>query len=150
MYNASMRIVSHAGEAEDILQESFVEAFRRMGDFRGEAGFGSWLKRIVVNKSIDSLRKKKLNLFEGYSQFEHLADEEAAIDENDLTALRLMELVNKMPDGYRLVLTLYLFEDYKHSEIAALLNITESTSKSQYNRAKAWIREQMKKKVYEG
>lgn len=150
MYNVCMRIVGHVGEAEDILQESFVEAFKRIREFRGEATFGSWLKRIVVNRSINALRKKKLIFFAGYDQFEHIVDEEVEIDETNLTAIRLMELVGKLPDGYRLVLTLYLFDDHKHSEIAALLNISESTSKSQYNRAKAWIREELKKDGNEG
>jgi RNA polymerase sigma factor (sigma-70 family) len=150
MYNVCMRIVNHMGEAEDILQESFVEAFRRIREFRSEATFGSWLKRIVVNRSINSLRKKRPALFEDSSQFEHLADEDCDIDETNLTAMKLMKLVGELSDGYRLVLTLYLFEDYKHSEIAALLNITESTSKSQYNRAKARIREQLKKTEYAG
>jgi RNA polymerase sigma factor (sigma-70 family) len=150
MYNVCMRIVDHVGEAEDILQESFVDAFLRMREFRGEATFGAWLKRIVVNRSINSLRKKRLALFEDARDFEHITDEDCSIDEPDLTARRLMQLVGELPDGYRLVLTLHLFEDYKHSEIAALLNITESTSKSQYNRAKVKIREQLKKKEYAG
>lgn len=142
-----MRIVNHMGEAEDILQDSFVEAFRRIKEFRGEATFGSWLKRIVVNKSINSLRKRRYDLFES-SAFEHLPDEEEEIDETNLTALRLMHLVSELPDGYRLVLTLHLFEGFKHAEIATMLSITESTSKSQYNRAKARIREQIKKTEY--
>jgi RNA polymerase sigma-70 factor (ECF subfamily) len=150
MYNVCMRIVNHVGEAEDILQESFVEAFRRMKDFRGDATFGSWIKRIVVNRSINSLRKKRLNLFEGTEWLEHIADDEGGGEERNLDAMKLMKLVGELPDGYRLVLSLYLFEDYKHSEIAALLNITESTSKSQYNRAKARIREQKKKTEYAG
>jgi RNA polymerase sigma-70 factor (ECF subfamily) len=150
MYNVSMRIVNDVGEAEDILQESFVDAFRRIGDFRGEATFGSWLKRIVLNKSINSLRKKKMELFEDAGQFEHLANEEVAVDEINLTTQRLMHLVSELPDGYRLVLTLFLFEDYKHAEIATLLNITESTSKSQYNRAKSRLREQLKRSEYAG
>jgi len=150
MYNVCMRIVNHVGEAEDILQESFVEVFRRMKEFRGDSTFGSWLKRIVVNRSINSLRKKKMVLFEHSSAFEHIADEDDVLDEANLTAQKLMKLVSELPDGYRLVLTLYLFEDYKHADIATLLNITESTSKSQYNRAKARIREQLKKMEYAG
>lgn len=150
MFNVCMRIVNHVGEAEDILQESFVEAFRQIQGFRGEASIGSWLKRIVVNRSINSLRRKKMDLFEDVGSFEHLTDEEPADNDEHLTAARLMQLVGELPDGYRLVLTLYLFEDYKHSDIAALLNISESTSKSQYNRAKARIREQLKKTVYAG
>lgn len=150
MYNVSMRVVNHVGEAEDILQESFVEAFRRIKDYRAEASFGSWLKRIVLNKSINSLRRKKMDLFEDAGQFEHISDEEMAIDETNLTTQRLMQLVSDLPDGYRLVLSLYLFDEYKHSEIATMLNISESTSKSQYNRAKSRIREQLKKTEYAG
>lgn len=150
MYNVCMRIVNHVGEAEDILQESFVEAFRRIREFRSEATFGAWLKRIVVNRSINSLRKKRHDLFEDAGRYEHLPDEDSAEEEKNLTARRLMQLVSELPDGYRLVLTLYLFEDYKHSDIATLLNITEATSKSQYNRAKARIREQLKNTEYAG
>ncbi|RYD58021.1 MAG: RNA polymerase sigma factor [Sphingobacteriales bacterium] len=150
MYNVSMRIVNHVGEAEDILQESFVDAFRRIQEFRGEATFGSWLKRIVVNKSINSLRKKRMDLFKDAGRFDNLANEVDDDDDMNITAVRLMQLVGELPDGYRLVLTLHLFENYKHSEIAALLNISESTSKSQYNRAKARLREQLKKTEYAG
>lgn len=152
MYNVCMRIVNHVGEAEDLLQEAFVEAFRRIGEFRGEASFGSWLKRIVVNRSINSLRKQRLSLVEDTGPWEDLADVEAEedLDTQHLTANRLMQLVGQLPEGYRLVLSLYLFEGYKHAEIAALLHITESTSKSQYNRAKARIREQLKKTEYAG
>jgi RNA polymerase sigma-70 factor (ECF subfamily) len=137
--------VNHVGEAEDILQESFVAAFRQIGTFKNEASFGSWLKRIVINRSINALRKQQLDLFDDPGRFEDFANEEDPPYDEHLTSERLMQLVSELPDGYRLVLTLYLFEDYKHADIAVLLNITESTSKSQYNRAKARIREQLKK-----
>jgi len=150
MYNVCIRIVTHMGEAEDILQEAFTEAFGRMKEFRGEGTFGSWLKRIVVNRSINSLRKKRMHLFDDTGRFEDIAYEDDLINETNITAARLMQLVSELPDGYRLVLTLYLFEDYKHSEIATILNITESTSKSQYNRAKAWLRKQIKKNEHAG
>lgn len=142
MYNVCIRIVKHEHEAEDILQEAFVEAFHKIQDFRGESTFGAWLKRIVINRSINYLKKKKLVLFE---HIPDAAENESNEDANtDWNVAPVYKAISNLPDGYRIVLSLYLLEGYDHSEIAQILNITESTSKSQYNRAKARIREQFK------
>jgi RNA polymerase sigma-70 factor (ECF subfamily) len=152
MYNVVMRIVNHAGEAEDILQESFLEAFHKIGDFRGEASFGAWLKKIVVNRAISSLRKRKLELFEQIPGANELIDEETNYD-HEAIALEVKKLHSAMmglPSGYRMVISLYLLEGYDHSEIAQILNITESTSKTQYNRAKEKLRIILNEKYHEG
>lgn len=135
MYNVALRIVNDDAEAEDVLQEAFLDAFNRIKDFRQETTFGLWLKQIVINRAINYLRKRKAE-FVSLEEAE-LADE-PNYDESE-TVLKVEAIkaaMNELPDGYRVVLTLYLFEGYDHEEIAHILKITENTSRSQYMRAK--------------
>jgi RNA polymerase sigma factor (sigma-70 family) len=135
MFNISLRIVNHHAEAEDVLQEAFLEAFSRIHDFRQETTFGLWLKQIVINKSINCLRKRKLDLVP-LNEVD-LAEPEELDEENlQLQVESIKKAVSKLADGYRVVLTLYLFEGYDHQEIAEILGISENTSRSQYMRAK--------------
>jgi RNA polymerase sigma factor (sigma-70 family) len=135
MYNVALRIVNDDAEAEDVLQEAFLDAFNRIKDFRQETTFGLWLKQIVINRSINYLRKRK-------AEFVSLEEVEVADEPNydeSETVLKVEAIkaaMNELPDGYRVVLTLYLFEGYDHEEIAHILKITENTSRSQYMRAK--------------
>ncbi|TKC12506.1 sigma-70 family RNA polymerase sigma factor [Pedobacter polaris] len=135
MYNVALRIVNDDAEAEDVLQEAFLDAFNRIADFRQETTFGLWLKQIVINRSINYLRKRKLELV-SLDEVE-VADEPATdYEETTLKVEAIKVAMNELPDGYRVVLTLYLFEGYDHEEIAHILKITENTSRSQYMRAK--------------
>ena len=149
MFNAALRITGDYAEAEDVLQESFLSAFRELSGYKGDSSFGAWLKRIVVNKSINCLRQRRLQLVpledfhydatpatEAHTPHAH---EEA--QEQQYRADVLRRCIQELPDGYRLVLTLYLLEGYDHLEIAGILGITESTSKSQYSRARQRLRE---------
>ncbi len=136
LYNTSLRIVKDPGEAEDIMQESFLSAFEKIGSYSGTVSFGAWLRKIVVNRSLDSIKKQKLS-------FETL-DERVAGDlsENDVQddvpvdIERIRDAIMKLPDGFRIVLSLYLLEGYDHEEIGQILNISGSTSRSQYTRAR--------------
>ncbi len=143
MFNVSVRILQSTEEAEDILQEAFVTAFGRIETFRGDSTFGAWLKRIVINKSLNQLKKKKLELFSIDGQEDQNWKEDAPEEKNYpiLSVNEIQDAVQLLPEGYRVVLTLFLFEGYSHKEIAQELDITESTSKSQYNRAKKKLRE---------
>ena len=135
MYNVALRIVNDDAEAEDVLQEAFLDAFNRIADFRQETTFGLWLKLIVINRSINYLRKRKVELV-SLEEIE-IADE-PIYDESE-TVLKVEAIkaaMNELPDGYRVVLMLYLFEGYDHEEISHILKITENTSRSQYMRAK--------------
>lgn len=135
MYNVALRIVNDNAEAEDVLQEAFLDAFSRIADFRQESTFGLWLKQIVINRAINFLRKRKAELV---SLDEVEIADEPAYDESE-TTLKVEVIkaaMNELPDGYRLVLTLYLFEGYDHEEVAHILKISENTSRSQYSRAK--------------
>lgn len=143
MLNVSMRILNHIGEAEDVVQEAFVDAFTRLDQFRHMSTFGAWLKQIVVNKAITQLRQRKVEWVEIDSlmlvddEVEQLADDSSS-DDSDLVydVERVTRAMNLLPEGYRTVLSLYLFEGYDHEEISEILSISESTSRTQYMRAK--------------
>lgn len=135
MYNVALRIVNYDEEAEDVLQEAFLDAFTRIDSFRGDTTFGLWLKQIVINKSINYLRKRKVE----FVNIEEVDVAEATeTDEEDLEwkVEEVKVAITKLPDRYRVVLTLYLFEGYDHEEISHILKISESTSRTQYMRAK--------------
>ena len=147
MFNAALRITGDYAEAEDVLQESFLSAFRELSTYKGDSSFGAWLKRIVVNKSINCLRQRRLALVP-LGEHHHDAPDDAgpahAPDDEAETHYRadvLRRCIQELPDGYRVVLTLYLLEGYDHLEVAGILGISESTSKSQYSRARAKLRE---------
>lgn len=144
MYSAALRIVNHEAEAEDVVQEAFLDAFTRVVDFRGDTTFGLWLKQIIVNKSINCLRKRKAE-FVSLDGVE-IADELAA-DQEDMEwkVEEVKAAVKRLPDGFRVVLTLYLFEGYDHEEISHILKISEVTSRSQLMRAKIKLKEIIKK-----
>lgn len=142
MYNTAYRIVGHQAEAEDVLQESFLEVFTKINDYRGDATFGAWLKRIVVNRSITLLRKRKFEMTDT-EELDNVADTQEdfeLLDEQNDLVQKIKKAIEKLPEGYRVVLSLYLLEGYDHVEIAQVLNITESTSKSQFLRAKEKLR----------
>ncbi len=130
-------------EAED-LQESFSYAFSKLGSFRFESSFGAWLKRIVVNTCINHLKKRRVDLVYTEQHNDSLPEDDF-VDYADIKfkADNVMKAMEKLPQGYRVVLSLYLLEGYDHGEIAEILDITESTSKSQYLRAKKKIKEIM-------
>ncbi len=145
MLNVSCRIVNNVEEAEDVLQESFVSAFRNLDNYRGDSTFGSWLKRIVINNSLNLLRKNKLD----FSDVDEYEDKEGVEEPDilcDLDVSQIKLTISELPDGFRTVLSLYLLEGYDHREIADILDISESTSKSQYNRAKKKLRTMLKEK----
>lgn len=142
MFNVCMRVLNHTEEAEDVLQEAFVDAFTHLNQFKQQSTFGAWLKQIVVNKAISQLRSRRIQLV----QMESLqnADEEYDLEDTlemdseeiELNVEKIKEALNMLPTGYRVVLSLYLFEGYDHEEISQVLGISESTSRTQYMRAK--------------
>lgn len=143
MYNISFRITRREEDAEDALQEAFISAFRNLASYRADATFGAWLKRIVVNKSINVLKKRKHEWMPEDEQWD-VAEEETQVDyREELTVSRVKKAIEELPDGYRTVLSLYLLEGYDHQEIAEIMGISESTSKSQLNRAKGKLREKL-------
>ncbi len=151
MYNISYRITNNEMDAEDVLQESFVSAFRNMNSYRGTASIGAWLKRIVINNAISLVKQRKKD-FLPVEEYDMLPDAEPDDDtELYLNLEKIRRAIQLLPDGYRLVFSLYLLEGYDHGEIASILEISESTSKSQYNRSKKKLRQIIKEEVtYDG
>jgi RNA polymerase sigma factor (sigma-70 family) len=135
MYNVSFRILNHSAEAEDAMQEAFIAAFRQLDSFRGEVSFGGWLKRIVVNRSIDQLRKKKM-IYEDLSKLSHRLVDEPVEFEESVTAEMIKKAITTLPDNYRVVLSLFLLEGYDHEEIAEIMKISNGSSRIIYHRAK--------------
>ena len=138
MFNTSFRIVNDRAEAEDVLQESFIDAFKNIHHFENRSSFGSWLKQIVVNKSINVIRKRKMDIVDIEKTQVGEMPEENVIDEKEIQwkIQEVRKAIQELPDGYRAVLTLYLLEGYDHEEISQILNVKESTARTQYIRAK--------------
>jgi len=143
MFNICVRMLNSKEEAEDLLQEAFSEAFYRLGFFRFESSFGAWLKRIVINKCINFLKLKRTEfvLSKDINSFDTVEEEEVDFEEIKLSVERIHKAVEQLADGYRVIFSLYMLEGYDHSEIAEILGISESTSKSQFLRAKKKLKE---------
>ena len=141
MFNLAFRMVNNREDAEDMLQEAFTDAFRKLDSFRFESTFGAWLKTIVVNKCINHLRKKRMEIItDDIPEKTNWKDEEDRYNvKYDIS--QVFKAIEILPDGYRIVLTLYLLEGYDHTEISQILNISESTSKTQYLRARSKLKQ---------
>jgi len=151
MFNASLRIVNDKMDAEDIMQDSFLKAFQNLKSYKEEVSFGAWLRRIVVNQSVDYLRKRKIEFESLEDNFEIKSEEtEESWEIDDKTSVdEIITEMNKLPQGYRLVLNLYLLEGYDHDEISEILKISSSTSRSQFLRAKKRLVENINKLKHE-
>jgi RNA polymerase sigma factor (sigma-70 family) len=147
MFNVSYRILGSEADAEDALQDAFISAFRNILSYRGDATFGAWLKKIVINKAITILKKRRMELFPDDVQWDVAEAEEETEYREGMTVERVRSAIQQLPDGYRTVLSLYLLEGYDHQEIAEISGISESTSKSQLNRAKNKLKELLTSKA---
>jgi RNA polymerase sigma-70 factor (ECF subfamily) len=147
MFNVCLRLMGSHADAEDMLQEAFVDAFQNLHRYHREVAFGAWLKRLTINRCLKTLEKRRVltDSLEDYS-IEHLAGSEPAQlsldmdDESRFSMDMIRKAIAALPDGYRVVFSLYAVEGYDHEEIAQIMNISESTSKSQYHRAKTKVR----------
>jgi len=149
MYNTSLRIVDDTMEAEDIMQESFLSAFEKIDTYSGTVSFGAWLKKIVVNRSLDALNKRKA-VFEDIDSHVDIKDE--SVDDSDrgedidVRVEEVKKAIERLPDGYRVILSLYLLDGFDHDEISDILSINSSTSRSQLSRAKQKLISELQKK----
>lgn len=135
MYNTSLRIVNNVPDAEDVLQESFAEAFRHLKDFNYASTFGAWLKKIIVNRSLNMLRRQNAICIDDLD-FEQTTEEFVDEAELQLKVDKIKKAIGQLPGGYRAVLTLHLFEGYDYDEIGEIMKITPTTARTQYYRAK--------------
>jgi RNA polymerase sigma factor (sigma-70 family) len=146
MYNTTLRIVGDPDDAEDVMQEAFLKAFLKLRSYRGEVSFGAWLKRIVVNKSLDFLRLKRDRIsLEDAGELAEVPEEESELLEAAYTADAIKKAIYALPEGYRIVLSLILLEGFDHDEVSGILRISNATSRTQYHRAKKRLTELLRK-----
>jgi len=141
LFRLCLRYAASRQEAEDWLQDAFVQAFADLPQYRGGGPLGAWLRKVALNTALQNLRKKKA--FFTDTDIATFSDTREAEDVHilaDIDAQRLIALMQKLPDGYRTVFNLYVIEGYTHEEIAGLLGIQSGTSKSQLSKAKAMMR----------
>ena len=146
MYNTTLRIVGDSDDAEDVMQEAFLKAFTKLGTYRKEVSFGAWLKRIVINKSLDFLRLKKEQLsLEDAREVGEMVEEPSGAGDVEYRVEEIKKAIYDLPEGYRIVLSLILLEGYDHDEVSNILNISNATSRTQYHRAKKRLIELLKR-----
>ena len=148
MFNNILRIVGNTNDAEDALQETFIKVFRKLETFNGESTLGAWIKRIAINQALNVIRSRKLP----WQELENAESKFAippSVEQEDiqLSVTKVHHAIKTLPEGCRVVFTLYLLEGYQHQEISDILNISISTSKSQYQRAKRLLQQQLKQQL---
>ncbi|MEM6524100.1 MAG: sigma-70 family RNA polymerase sigma factor [Bacteroidota bacterium] len=141
MFNICRRMMGDEEEARDVLQEAFVTAFSSINKLKHEVTFSAWLKRIVVNHCLNALKKKRLVTEELTENNDFIQEEEDNTGFVEYETKRIMMAIDKISEGCRTVLNLYLFEGYDHKEIGQILGVSEATSKAQYSKAKSKIRQ---------
>lgn len=145
MMTVCLRYAKDQTEAEDVLQEAFVKIFSKLPSFKMDGSLEGWIRRIMVNTSLDAIRKqKKFEKDVNLDEIDYkMSSSELASD--NLQAQDLMKLIHELPEGYKMVFNLYAIEGYSHKEIGELLHVSENTSKSQYSRARAYLKSQLEK-----
>lgn len=144
MYIVAKRFLKDAADAEDVVQEAFIKAFTKLHQYKAEVTFGAWLKRIVVNKSIDFLKSKKqqlVDLDEVHLKVIDTTNDDKWLVDDAITIDDVKEAINKLPEKYEYVVMLYLIEGYDHQEISEILNISEVASRTQLSRGKVKLQE---------
>ena len=146
MYNIALRMLSVEEDAQDVLQNAFLSAFMKIEQFSGKVTFGAWLKRIVINKSIDHIKKNKIHFVDlekvSFGLFEENgADPDACFYKNKLE--KIHQGIKELPKGCRVIFSLFMLEGYDHNEIAEILEVSVSTSKSQLHRAKKLLKQKL-------
>lgn len=145
MYHVARRFINDSMEAEDAMQEAFIKAFEKLHQFNGEVTFGAWLKRIVINKCLDKLKARKLELVAMNEQILGAVEEEENWNIDDGVGLEeVKRKMDQLPEKYRYPLMLYLFEGYDHEEIAEILGISQVASRTLVHRGKKKIQEELK------
>lgn len=148
MYIVAMRFVKNTDDAEDVLQESFIKAFQKLHQFEGEVTFGAWLKRIVINKSIDFLKSKKEKLVPLDEGYMHVAADDNWNVPSKISLEQVKNAIEKLNAKYKYVVMMFLMEGFDHKEIAQVLNISESACRTRLLRGKGQLKELLREKRY--
>ena len=143
MYHTILRMVGRSADAEDLTQEVFAKVFSKLDSFNGEATLGAWIKKIAIHVSLNFLRRERQIRWIDLEEHLDISVETEPFPETDIrySLERIHEAIKNLPDGCRVVFNLYLLEGYQHQEIAEILGITTSTSKTQYRRARQILKE---------
>lgn len=148
MFCVAMRFVKNTDDAEDVVQESFIKAFQKIEQFQGDVTFGAWLKRIVINRSIDFLKSKRekiVPLDESYISL--VPDEDWKVDAA-YSLKQIKDAITQLPDKYRYVVMMFLIEGFDHKEISEVLHINASNCRTRLLRGKAILKETLKSNTY--
>ncbi|MGH1383144.1 RNA polymerase sigma factor [Kordia sp.] len=141
MYVVTCRYISNREDAKDVMQEAFLKAFTRLSQYKGEVTFGAWLKRIVINQCIDTLKKRSLVYEEMNDQTMTIIDDDDSWEVTiELTKQEILQVIENLPNKYKYVLQLYLIEGYDHQEISEILEIPVRTSRTQLMRGKTKLK----------
>lgn len=140
LFSTCLKYSSNPQEAEDNLQDAFVTIFDKIAQYNHKGSFEGWLKRITINTALQKYRKQKV--FEIVNE-DHLKNPEIEIDEESVSIDFLLQIIQQLPNRYRLVFNLYALDGYSHKEIAALLDISAGTSKSNLARARCILKEKI-------
>ncbi len=143
MYNTSLRLINDSMEAEDIMQDSFLKAFKNLNTYKEEVSFGAWLKKIVVNSSLDVLKKRKLDLNPLDERTTAIIDEDSSeiFEEQAQKVAEIKLAILQLPENYRILVNLYLIEGYDHEEISQILGMTNAAVRTGYSRARKKLQE---------
>ena len=149
MFSTAFNMVKDDALAQDLMHEAFLKAFKKIDSFTGEATFGSWLKRIVINQCLDTLKRKKIETVELKDYMEPGSEEETWQVDQDISLKEILRCIEELPLKCKNVVKLYLLEGYDHQEVAQILNISEVASRSQLSRGKSRLKELITARNYE-
>jgi RNA polymerase sigma-70 factor (ECF subfamily) len=149
MFCVAMRFVNNRDDAEDVLQEAFIKAFQKIHQFKGDVTFGAWLKRIVINKSIDFLKKKKERAVEIQENTLQIVEDQDWTVAPEVSMEDVKKAMRKLPEKYQYVLQLFLLEGFDHEEIAAILGLSNTASRTRLLRGKGYLRALLTQKQHE-
>lgn len=148
MYCVAMRFLKNTDDAEDVLQESFIKAFQKLHQYKGEVSFGAWLKRIVINKSLDFVKSKKVQYSEIREHTLHIVEDDDWSVGAGISTEEVRNAMDQLPEKYRHVVLLFLVEGYDHREISQILDLKEATCRTRLLRGKGYLKELLKNKRY--
>ena len=149
MFIVAYRYLNDQAAAEDALQEAFLKAFRKIDQFKGDVTFGAWLKKIVVNRCLDVLKARKLEVQSLEEKVLHIADDESELQvEDQVNSEEIYQAILRLPEKFKVVVQLFLIEGYDHQEISQILGITESASRTNLHRGKTLLKEYLKHLEY--
>ncbi len=136
MFNTSLRILHNTTDAEDIMQDSFLDAFSKVSSYSGEGNFGGWLRRIVVNNSIDALKRKHNDLSFDDVHMDIVEQKETKTEDQDYKIEEIKKAIKNLKEDESVIISLFLIEGYDHEEISLILNISYNNSRTRYSRAR--------------